>query len=70
MMERGLSKAEIFRLAYERLATSGRCDCYGGAESRRVWRDWEAAGYPQPVEHFIVARANIGPDGDGPASMN
>jgi hypothetical protein len=56
-----MTKKERFRRAYKRLAREGKCDGYGGMESRRVWRAWQTLGYPEPLEHFIVTEANAGP---------
>jgi hypothetical protein len=49
-----------FWAAYERLAEDGKCDCPGGAEYRRVLREW-IEQQPDNMEEFICRRANAGP---------
>ena len=50
-----------FRRAYQELAKRGKCDSWGGAESKRVWREWLEAGKPLSLEAFITERANAMP---------
>lgn len=47
-----------FKLAWCLLARQGKCDEYGGAECRRVYGKWKAAGCPD-VEQFILLQANV-----------
>jgi hypothetical protein len=49
-----------FWAAYERLAEDGKCDSPGGAEYRRVLREW-IEQEPDDMETFILRRANAGP---------
>jgi hypothetical protein len=50
-----------FWRAWVRLESWGRCDGWGGAECRRVYCAWLAAGKPYPAATFIAAVANLGP---------
>jgi hypothetical protein len=50
-----------FWQAWKRLERWGRCDGWGGAECRRVYREWLAAGKPFPAAAFIAVAANLGP---------
>jgi hypothetical protein len=50
-----------FDHVWERLAEEGACDALGGAEYRRVYREWTQRRYPRPIAPFIRQRANIGP---------
>lgn len=51
-----------FYRTYENLAADGHCDCAGGAEYRRVYSEWIAAGRPEPHAAFIRTRASCVPD--------
>lgn len=51
-----------FRRAYQVLARCGKCDSWGGAESKRVLSEWLEAGKPFDVEAFITKRANKMPE--------
>jgi hypothetical protein len=59
----------LFLAVWKRLARKGACDDAGGAEFRRVFREWIGAGHPLPVAHFIRNRANI-PAGDVKADID
>lgn len=48
-----------FEQAWKRLARFGRCDGLGGAEYRRVLREWIEAGWPRRIENFIMLRARL-----------
>ena len=50
-----------FERAWLRLERWGRCDAWGGAECRRVYGEWLAAGKPFPAAAFIAAAANLRP---------
>ena len=55
---KGALAQSLFRIVWQVLSFVGKCDQYGGAEYRRVFREWIDAGYPLPVAEFIVRRAN------------
>jgi hypothetical protein len=50
----------IFGRTWRRLALRGQCDDFGGAEFRRVWAEYVAAGQPLLVAAFIRQHANRG----------
>ncbi len=50
-----------FWAAYKRLSESGKCDCEGGMECRRVFREWKEAGCPEDLDAFIYVAANTMP---------
>jgi len=52
-----------FYAAWKRCARLSQCDAWGGAECRRVYREWIAAGRPALVVSFIRRRANVGSEG-------
>jgi len=56
-----------FDHVWRQMAQRGQADDFGGAEYRRVYGEWVKARCPRGVAGFIVARANIGPSGEGKA---
>jgi hypothetical protein len=50
-----------FARDWHRLADSGACDEFGGAEFERCYRFWLAANRPTPIAPFIRRLANAGP---------
>lgn len=55
-----------FNQRWLRLAVLGACDGLGGAEYRRVRKEWEAAGCPALVSLFILHHAAMDSAGNGP----
>lgn len=55
----GVPREDLFDALWERLAAEGGCDGRGGMEYRRVRREWEEAGRPEPILPFIRRRANL-----------
>lgn len=65
------SPESLFRRKWTELSDVGKCDDIDGAEFRRVFSEWQAAGcLVGGLESFIVARANIAHDGHGPSDNN
>lgn len=50
-----------FQQVYTKLAESGQCDAWGGAESQRLLKEWETAKCPALIGTFIKKHANKGP---------
>jgi len=55
-----------FRCVWELEAALGYCDGSDGAEYRRVYSEWIAAGKPMPCGPFIRRRANVDAEGNEP----
>lgn len=49
-----------FRHTWSELAEQGKCDGPDGAEFRRVYEEYMAAGFPVDVKAFIIEAANRG----------
>lgn len=49
----------IFKRAWKRLASVGKCDGWAGAECRRVYSEWKEVGCPSRLEDFIYERATV-----------
>lgn len=47
-----------FNAMWRRLAEGSHCDALGGAEYRRVRKEWIEAGFPTPISGFILSAAN------------
>lgn len=47
-----------FNAMWLRLAEGSHCDALGGAEYRRVRKEWIEAGFPTPISGFILSAAN------------
>lgn len=61
MHEAYMRHRKRFRQAWRAAEADGSCDGIGGAEYRRVLREWmQAECGPDPFD-FILRRANIGP---------
>lgn len=54
--------ARCFDSAWADCENEGCCDGMGGAEYRRVRREWYRAGRPVGIACFIAARSNIACD--------
>lgn len=50
--------------AWKLCSAAGECDAWNTMESRRVYREWRAAGCPALVERFILRNANRTAGGD------
>jgi hypothetical protein len=59
--------ADKFHEAYYRLSEQGKCDIM---EHCRVFEEWMRLGRPADIDGFIIARANVGPDGKGGEALN
>lgn len=55
----GHKKIRLFLRTYRRLAEQGKCLTPGGAQCRRVFKEWCAIGCPaEGLDTFIVTRVS------------
>jgi len=52
-----------FYASWKLCAALGQCDAWHTAESKRIYREWIAAGKPARIMAFIRGRANSVPGG-------
>lgn len=55
------NELEKFDRVWHRLDDAGLCDSAWGMQHLRIWREWNAADQPMPLETFIRARADVHP---------
>lgn len=65
-----MTSEQEFREVYEKLSAIGKCDHPDGREYQRVLKEWLSLGRPNPMEQFIVTRANAGSSGGGREVLN
>lgn len=53
-----LEARAAFDVVWEHMEIRGLCDGWGGMQYRRIWDEFDKAGYPANIAAFIGERAN------------
>ena len=57
-LEELLTEKVRFFVVWRDLESAGQVDAYASQECWRVWQEWKAADFPQPLSQFILRAAN------------